>query len=86
MKKKKFLDKENVKMELKPFWNVRIIRPNGVRTYLCTYEQVFNYEPTEQEIASVLNEHSHFTNEFASVCKNYRLVELCTVSDNPYQE
>lgn len=77
---------ETVKMELKPFWNVRIIRPNGTNTYLCAYEQVFNYEPTEQEIASVLNEHSHFSNEFASVCKNYRLVELCTVSDNPYQE
>lgn len=72
-----------VKMELVPFWNVRIIRPNGIRTYTCAYEQEFIYEPNEQEIASVLNEHSHFTNEFASVCKNYRLVEK---SDNPYQE
>lgn len=62
--------------ELKPSWRVRLLRPNGNRTYYVSYEQEFMYEPSEQEIASIIAEHSNYCNEFASVAKNYRLVEL----------
>lgn len=62
--------------ELKTSWNVRLLRPNGNRTYYVLYEQEFMYEPSEQEIASIIAEHSNYRNEFASVVKNYRLVEI----------
>lgn len=66
---------ETYTVELVPYWNVRILTPNGNRTYFCRYEEKFMYEPKEQEIASVLAEH-YVKGAFASVCKNYKLVEM----------
>lgn len=74
---------ETIAMELKAFWVVRILRPRANRTHDVMYEEKFDREPSEQEIASVLAEHQKQSQEFAGVFKNYRLVE---VSDNPYQE
>lgn len=75
---------ETYEVELVPFWNVRILTPNGNRTYFCRYEEKFSYEPKEQEIASVLAEHS-VKGAFASVCKNYELVEKDQIDElNPF--
>lgn len=67
---------ETYTVELKEEWCVRILKPNGNRTYYCSYEEIFAYEPKEQEIASILVEHQSNSKEFASVVKNYRLVEV----------
>lgn len=67
---------EIVKVDLKFSWCVRILRPNGNRTYYATYEQEFDYEPSNDEIAQILVEHRTQRNEFASVVKNYRLIEV----------
>lgn len=67
---------ETYRVELKQTWCVRILRPNGNRTYYSAYEQEFMYEPSEQEIASILVEHNKGKEHFASVVKNYRLVEV----------
>lgn len=66
---------ETYEVELVPRWVVRILTPNGNRTYFCRHEEKFTYEPNEQEIASVLAEH-YVKGAFASVCKNYKLVEI----------
>ena len=72
---------ETYTVELVPCWNVRILTPNGNRTYYCRYEEKFTYEPNEQEIATVLAEHL-VKGAFASVCKNYELVEKLKETKN----
>ncbi len=67
---------ETIAMELKPFWVVRILRPKATRTHDVMYEEKFDHEPSEHEIASVLAEHQKHSQEFAGVFKNYRLVEV----------
>lgn len=63
---------ETVKVELFAYWVVRLIRNSTNKT--CVYEKRFTYEPTEQEIASVIIE-SRLKNVFATVNKNYEFVE-----------
>jgi len=65
---------ETYRVELVPFWLVRVCRGTNSKTIVA--EQEFNYEPNEQEIASVLIDKANSSNCFASVIKNYRLVEL----------
>lgn len=67
---------ETYQVELKTVWNVRVLRPNGNRTYYCSYEQEFSHEPSEEEIANILAEYGILQNQFVSVCKNYKLAEI----------
>lgn len=62
--------------KVKPFWRVRVLRPNGISTCFVEYEKEFEYEPKEQEIGSVLADNMKHSESFASVVKNYRLVEV----------
>lgn len=55
--KKEVEVEETYTVELKEEWCVRILKPNGNRTYYCSYEEIFNHEPNEQEIVNVLVEH-----------------------------
>lgn len=65
---------ETYRVELVPNWVVRILTPNGNRTYYCRHEEKFSHEPSEQEVASVL--FGHFVKgAFACVCENYEIVE-----------
>lgn len=66
---------EVVKMDLQPFWMVRIIRVGAYNKKECVFEREFSHEPNEQEIADVLIDWNK-KNVFASVVKNYRLVEV----------
>lgn len=67
---------EVVQMELKPEWYIRVLRPNSVNTFYVEYIERFDYEPTEQEIASILAEQAKNDNYLVTVNKNYRLVEV----------
>lgn len=79
-RKVKKVVEETYEVELKQEWVVRILQPNGNRTYYCAYEQKFDNEPSEEEIASILAEKTNYmadmvnTGSFASVVKNYRIV------------
>lgn len=66
---------ETYTVEFQTYWVVRIIRVGGYNNKECIAEKEFEYEPSEQEIADILVD---FLNKkvFASVNKNYRLVEV----------
>lgn len=71
---------ETVSMELKPFWMVRVIRIGACNNKECIFERDFPHEPNEQEIADTLFNYVA-KNTFASVVKNYRLVEVVKLWD-----
>lgn len=66
---------ETVTMDLKPYWVIRIIRVGNYNKKECIAEVECMNEPTEQEIADALIEYNN-KYVFASVVKNYRLVEV----------
>lgn len=66
---------EIVTMDLKAYWVIRIIRVGSYNNKECIAEVEFLHEPTEQEIADALIEYNN-KKVFASVVKNYRLVEV----------
>lgn len=67
---------ETFKMNLLAFWTIRVLHYVSDNTAYVDYCEEFAYEPTEQEIADVLAKHSKHSYSFASVIKNYRLVEV----------
>lgn len=66
---------ETYGVELKTYWVVRILTPNGNRTYFCRHEERFDTYPTEDDIARVLADH-YVKEAFASVCVNFEMVEV----------
>lgn len=66
---------ETVTMDLKTYYVVRVIRIGNYNQKECIKEFEYPYEPDEQEIADALVEYMH-KNVFATVVKNYRLVEV----------
>lgn len=66
---------ETITMDLKPYWVIRVIRVGSYNNKECIAEVECAYEPDEQEIADALIDYSN-KKVFASVGKNYRLVEV----------
>lgn len=65
---------EEVKVELEPYWVVRIIR-QGVNEKKCVCEKEFEDFPTAEDIAYALYPYLE-RNCFATVVQNHRLVEV----------
>lgn len=66
---------ETVTMDLIPYWVIRIVKVGAYNNKEVVGEVECQHEPTEQEIADVLVGHIN-EDVFASVVKNYRLVEV----------